>query len=302
MMSTPLAPGWEIKFRLACAERRGDAYQELFAQIMERRDPGFQRVRPWGNAGDRKNDGWSPARRMLFQCYAPASLTAADLTNKLDEDYAGAIDYWKDYFDTWVFVHDDLTGMAPIVAKKIAELNKKSEDVACTAWGHHELREEFASLHDADRTAILGPALTPHDFMSVDAAKLKPLIAALGNMTPDPGAVVTAVPPDKIDANELAPAQVEFLKFGSVRAPLVEQYLTNSFILPTHADEIAEAVSTRYKHLRADGLTAADTFDVLLAWISGGGGDSTTAANALAIQAYFFERCHIFEVPGGVHP
>jgi len=52
-MAAPLASGWEIKFRLACAERRGDAYQDLFAQIMERRDPAFQRVRPWGNAGDR---------------------------------------------------------------------------------------------------------------------------------------------------------------------------------------------------------------------------------------------------------
>lgn len=301
-MATPLAPGWEIKFRLACAERRGDAYQDLFAQIMERRDPGFQRVRPWGNVGDRKNDGWSPDRRMLFQCYAPASLTAAELTNKLDEDYTGAIAYWKEYFDTWVFVHDDLDGMAPMVAKKIAELNKKAEAVACTAWGHPELREEFASLNDSDRTAILGPALTPHDFMSVEAAHLKPLIAALGNMIPDPGATVAAVPPDKIEANELLPAQVEFLKFGSARAPLVEQYLTNSFILPTHADEIAEAVSARYKQLRGEGLASSDIFDVLLAWISGGGGDSTTAVNALAILAYFFERCHIFEVAGGVHP
>ena len=298
-MSTPLASGWEIKFRLACAERRGDAYQDLFAQIMERRDPGFRRVRPWGSAGDRKNDGWSPARRMLFQCYAPATLTASDLTNKLDEDYAGAIAYWKKYFDTWVFVHDDLAGMAPIVARKIAELNEKANEVACTAWGHPELREEFASLHDSDRTAILGPALTPHDFISVEAARLKPLIAALGNMTPDPAAIVAVVPPDKIEANELSPAQVEFLKLGSARAPLVEQYLTKSFILPTHADEIAEAVSARYRELRGAGLASSDIFDILLAWISGGGGDSTTAANALAILAYFFERCHIFEVSGG---
>lgn len=296
-MATPLAPGWEIKFRLACAERRGEAYQDLFAQIMERRDPAFQRIRPWGNAGDRKNDGWSPARRMLFQCYAPSTLSASDLASKLSEDYAGAIDYWEEYFDSWVFVHDDLTGMAPIVAKKIAELDKKSMHVSCTAWGQPELREEFAGLHDADRAAILGPALTPHDFLSVEAHILKPLLEALGYMAPDPMAPIGAVPLDKIEANDLLPAQVDFLKLGASRAPLVEQYLSQAFLLPSHVDEIAEAVSARYRELRNQGHTPAVTFDLLLAWVCGGGGDSVTVANSLAVVAYFFERCHIFEVP-----
>jgi hypothetical protein len=284
---------------LACAERRGDEYQNLFALIMERRDPGFQRVRPWGNAGDRKNDGWSPARRMLFQCYAPSSLKVSELTSKLDEDYAGAIDYWEEYFDTWVFVHDDLTGMAPQVEKKIVELNKKKSEVSCTAWGHFQLREEFASLEDTDRASILGPPLTQQDFLSVDASTLQPLIAALGHMKADPAAPIAPVPPEKVEANDLHPAQIEFLKMGSVRAPLVEHYLSNAFVLPTHADGIAQAVSDRYQSLRDEGRPAAETFDVLLAWITGGGGNSASVANALAIVAYFFERCHIFEISEG---
>jgi hypothetical protein len=299
-MVTPLAQGWEIKFRLACAERRGDAYQDLFAQIMERRDHGFQRVRPWGNVGDRKNDGWSPARRMLFQCYAPSTLSASELETKLDEDYAGAVDYWKDYFDSWVFVHNGLEGMAPMIAKKIVELNTKSADVTCAAWGPSELREEFAQLSDSDRAAILGPALTPHDFMSIAAHTLKPLLEGLGLMAPDPGAPVGAVPPEKIAANQLLADQVNFLKLGSSRAPLVEQYLTQAFLLPSHVDEIAEAVSAEYKKLRADGHSPPVIFDRLLAWVTGGGGDSAILANALAIVAYFFERCHIFEVPEAV--
>jgi hypothetical protein len=172
-VSTPLSHGWEILFRLACLERRGEAYQELFAQIMERREVGFQRVRPWGNQGDRKNDGWSPARRVLFQCYAPSTFSASALATKLTEDYEGAIGYWKEYFDSWVFVHDDLNGMAPLVAKKVVELDAKSKDVSCRAWGAQELREEFACLHDADREAILGPALTSQHFMSVDASTLR---------------------------------------------------------------------------------------------------------------------------------
>ncbi len=297
-MAALLAYGWELKFRLACLDRSGDEYQDLFASIMERRDPGFRRVRPWGNAGDRKNDGWSPARRMLFQCYAPSSLSVSDLTGKMDDDYDGAAAYWQDYFDTWVFVHNDLDGMAPHVALKIVELDGKSEDITCTSWGHPQLRDEFAELTDQDRAAILGPALTHYDFLHVDAEALKPMLEALGRMVIDPATPVAPVPVDKIDANDLVPAQVEFLTFGSVRAPLVEQYLTNAFVLPTHADEIATAVSARYRDLRDAGKSASQVFDELLSWVSGGSGESAVLANALAVLAYFFDRCHIFESPG----
>jgi hypothetical protein len=34
-MGAPLAYGWELKFRLACLERKGDEYQDLFASIMD---------------------------------------------------------------------------------------------------------------------------------------------------------------------------------------------------------------------------------------------------------------------------
>ena len=153
VMVTPLSPGWEIVFRLACLERRDNAFQELFAQIMERRDPSFQRVRPWGNQGDRKNDGWSPERRILFQCYAPSTLDAARLEDKLVEDYEGAIDYWEDYFDKWVFVHNDIRGLAPSISKTMAELDSRSDDVDCSAWGIPQLR---GRVRPASMTLIVG--------------------------------------------------------------------------------------------------------------------------------------------------
>lgn len=284
-------------FRQAFLERRENEFQNLFAQIMERRDPGFQRVRPWGNQGDRKNDGWSPARRMLFQCYAPSTLTSTRLESKLADDYEGAIHHWEPYFDTWVFVHNDRDGMAPAIAARINELDSRSEHVACVPWGFAQLREEFACLHDADRRAILGPPLTPLDFLVVDAASLRPLIEAIGYMSPDPSIAVDPVPVNKIEANALEPAQVEFLRMGSGRAPLVADYLENAYLLPSHADSIAEAVSDRYRRFRDEGRSAAEVFDLMLAWTCGGSIDTTVTASALAVLAYFFDRCHIFEIP-----
>ena len=296
-MSTPLASGWEIRFRLAFLQLQGDAFQDLFAQIMERRDEGFQRVRPWGNQGDRKNDGWSPAHRTLFQSYAPSTLSAAKLEAKLVEDYEGAITHWEKYFDTWVFVHNDIAGLAPSIATKLVELDLQSEHVSVNAWGYPQLREEFAHLHDADRRAVLGPPLTSSDFLDVRATRLRPMIEALGQMVPSPIVEVRPVPEAKIEANDLLPAQVEFLQMGSRSAPLVEHYLTNAYLLPSHADAIAEAVSAQYRQFREEGRLATEIFDFMLSWISGGTAESTVLVHALAILAYFFERCHIFEIP-----
>jgi len=61
---------WETCFENSYLKCHGEAFQELFQTIMERRYPGdFQRVVPWGRAGDLKNDGYLASRRQLFQCY-----------------------------------------------------------------------------------------------------------------------------------------------------------------------------------------------------------------------------------------
>ncbi len=296
-MSHPLASGWEIKFRLAALERSGEAYQELFASIMERRDAGFQRVRPWGNQGDRKNDGWSPGQRTLFQSYAPRTMTAAKLLAKLQEDYDGAKDYWQEFFDTWVFVHNDPDGLGPEAAFLIESLNAEA-DFHCTAWGVNELREQFSLLHDSDKSAILGPELTAADFLSVDAEILRPLLENLGMMIPDPTATVEPVPVTKLNANDLSTDQIEFLRVGSIRAPIVDNYMNNAYLLPSHKDAIAEAVRLRYVQLRDnEQFSSQRIFDELLAWVCGGVSETSVMSNALAILAFFFERCDIFENP-----
>ena len=53
----------------------------------------FQRVRPWGRAGDRKNDGWLPSKRILFQVYAPNEMAASEAINKIEEDFHGALNH-----------------------------------------------------------------------------------------------------------------------------------------------------------------------------------------------------------------
>ena len=36
----------------------GQAFEDIFTAIMNYAEPDFQQINPWGNIGDRKNDGY----------------------------------------------------------------------------------------------------------------------------------------------------------------------------------------------------------------------------------------------------
>ena len=83
--------GYEKDFRIDFLEARGDAFQRLFERVMSLAYPrDFLACRPWGKVGDRKNDGYLPSQRTLFQSYAPNEMTAADAVKKITEDFDGA--------------------------------------------------------------------------------------------------------------------------------------------------------------------------------------------------------------------
>jgi len=40
----------------------GNAFESLFTEIMNCAEPDFQQIKPWGNIGDKKNDGSIPSK------------------------------------------------------------------------------------------------------------------------------------------------------------------------------------------------------------------------------------------------
>ena len=81
---------YRIAFERDFLKKKAGAFQDFFSEIMEKRYKGdFIRVRPWGNVGDRKNDGYLASKRILFQVYAPNELTAAEAVKKIAEDFMG---------------------------------------------------------------------------------------------------------------------------------------------------------------------------------------------------------------------
>ncbi len=86
-------------WKLKCFEAQGTEFQQLFERVMQRvlgEAERFVPVRPYGNMGDKKNDGMLLHSGVIFAAYSPDEFKQAALVTKIKEDLEGAIDHWKD--------------------------------------------------------------------------------------------------------------------------------------------------------------------------------------------------------------
>ena len=287
---------YEAIFEIEFLKKDGDAFQNFFCEIMELRYPGdFIRTRPWGNNGDQKNDGYLRSQRILFQAYGPHTVAVRRVLTKIHEDFAGAKQHWKPYFDTWVLVHN-MRSVPPQVTKLLLDLDAASPPNV-TDWSYASLRNELFLLSEQDIASILGPAPSQSTMVKLGYENLKNVLSHVARQPALLGQDTPAVSGDKLYANSLSEHVQTLLSAGMQRARRVGEFFANWYD-PTYGDEIAQAFKIRYQELRQQGLTPDQIFYGLHEFAGGerrGTPDHESAV--LAVLAYLFEKCDIFEEP-----
>jgi tetratricopeptide (TPR) repeat protein len=150
-----------LKFENAFLSAKGTAFQDLFVSIMSKAHPDdFIACKPWGRSGDKKNDGFLKSARTLFQVYAPNEMSEAEAVKKIDEDFRGALPYWREHFDSWVFVHNSRAGLPPAAKKKLLDLSLAHPAIRIGHWSYEELLGQFRELPTEAMIALYGAAPT----------------------------------------------------------------------------------------------------------------------------------------------
>lgn len=289
---------YEMAFRNRYALSKGEAFQDFFSTIMEMRYPGdFVRVRPWGSLGDHKNDGYLTSKRKLFQCYAPREMSMAACKTKINEDFSEALPYWKAHFDEWIFTHNDIDGLAADVLRVLLDLSTANAPVVAVQWGYPELLEEFSRLSETNLVRLLGPAPGRKNVIDVRLEDIQSLLDHIA-LQPEPRNVdVRVVPARKLEYNQLSQAAGLLLKAGMSRSEVVKKYL-RGLADQTRYDRTAGSFRLRYQELRGAGRAPDDIFVELQKFVAGESVASPShQAATLAILAFFFEACEIFERP-----
>lgn len=293
---------YEQKFEIAFLRANGAAFQELFERLMGfAYKADFMACTPWGNRGDRKNDGFLKSERCLFQAYAPTEMTEAAAMAKIREDFDGAKVHWGKHFDKWVFAHNATVGLPPHVQMLLLDLERANPGLTLEPWCLEEFRTIFRSLSSDDLVTWFGAAPTAETKALLGFKDLKVVLEHLADQPATTGQPVKDVPRGKIEANALSASVATLLREGTIKTPLVVRFF-EQWHDPMLGERIASSFRAKYESLR-ERFTPNVIFAELQAWAGGSErGAPEHELAVLAVMAYYFERCDIFEEPREVTP
>jgi len=287
---------YDLTFKVAFMEKKAQGFQDFFSDLMELRHPGvFVRSRTWGNIGDRASDGQLPSEKAIFACYGPHGMTAKNCITKIEDDFDGAVAYWKD-MGKWVFVHNDMQGLGPTVTKRINELRATNPKVQIEIWGFQRLRQEALGLGEDALFSLLGPAPSRGTMMDLGLADLAPVLDDISGLD-RPSGDLLPVPSNKLEYNRLSEEAMLLISTGLQRSPLVRKYFGRRITLQ---DKLAARFQDEYEQLSRRELSPDEILSALQRFAGGGTvGTPKRQAAILACIAFFFEECDIFERPRG---
>jgi hypothetical protein len=294
---------FRLRLKQAVLERDGQGFQDLFASIMEVAYPeDFVRVAPWGNAGDLKSDGYLASEESLFQCYAPQELTAAKTTAKMRVDFDGAAKHWAGRFKRWVFVHNCANGFPAPLHQALLALPSAAAKLVVEPWGPGEIAARMLRANRADLVDLFGEPIHEVDLEQLGFADIKVIVDHLEKQPVQAPYDIRPVPADKLAANSLSEEVADFLRVGMRKSALVGSFF-RTFHDVTLGDRTAQAFKTEYSRLKGEGHVPDSILFRLLDFTLGPVRQpQPREAAALAVLAYLFEQCDIFERANGAAP
>ncbi len=286
-------------------------YEDLFVAVMTKRYPGFRPVKPHGNKGDEANDGYIRGDGKFYQAYAPESPDdkVTDAVSKATSNFRRLREKWNDEttIREYRFVFNDkFKGAYPVIEHALATMKKKHDLEECEPFLAKDLANEFAQLAPDDQAEIIGGVIPRSEFIeNISFAALTGVLQHLvDNRRPLSTSAAPVVPDfaEKIKWNDIDVA-ASFLINGSYQEGAVDDYFNR------HGDyarsDIRNLLHDAYNEIRQSTVESPlpDTrtgdqvfFQLLDSLVPKPSGQAQDAA--IALIAFFFETCDVFEEPG----
>jgi hypothetical protein len=299
-------------FELQIRKAKGYAYQELFNAIMTRRYKEFTPIRPYGNQGDRKNDGYIPTTGTFFQVYAPNNPgeKLAEAAQKAADDFAGLKAHWHSKCPIRVFrfvFNDEFGGFRGSVVPLEDALATiaSTNGITATTFLAKDLEDEAFALGLDDLQLVLGMIIPePGLIANADYSAVRDVVEYVLNAAQPfvlPGSLVAPAFDKKIEFNGLSRNVAALLSTAAYQVDVVDDYFSSRS--GTYRQDLRDhlaAIYAKERHLRTGSTAPGDTvfFAVLTAITPPSERMHKSVQDAaLVVMAYYFEACDIFEDP-----
>lgn len=288
--------GWALRSRWP--ELYGEAFQGFFHRLMQLRYPGFVNVRTAGRLGDQGSDGLLLDGRRCYACYGPRVGESARWDAKFRDDLASALRQRAGQFDTFVFVHNDMWGVHPLLSTAVAEARNVHTELVFEVMGFERILDELCELRRDQVERLVGQLPTAP--VRVGLAHMTELLKALAaeeDPLPDPRGPLEAPTRDKLDFSRLKPRTRADLVTAMASTVLVDGYYRERIDV-TERDRAGARFGKEYRRAVVEGKDPDEVLAHLRAFLVGTAmPDDATWRAANVVLAAFFETCDVFENP-----
>jgi hypothetical protein len=297
-----------ILFQLKVHSSNGQAYEDLFVDVMRRESSDFVPVKPQGRFGDRKNDGYDRRTGTYYQVFAPENpkLKQQDAVKKLNEDFAGLKKYWDKVTPVREFYfvfNDKYRGVFPAMEADLAAIKKDHHLRDCASFLAHHLEDRLMLLPDDQIQVVVGFVPNPSKIQMLDYSVVNEVINHVMLYKGAIGTTQVFVAPDfdeKIKFNGLSPRVGALLNSAGYQWGILDDYFARNSEFTKQSlrnvlNEMYQDALTKPLAVAGSGDSDLVFFDILDSVAP----DQTQAVRnaGLVLMAYFFESCDIFEDP-----
>ncbi|MFK5925940.1 MAG: hypothetical protein QM483_04835 [Desulfuromusa sp.] len=284
-------------FKLKIHEANGQAFEDIFTAIMNYVESDFQSIKPWGNIGDRKNDGYIKSKGIFFQVFSPEEITKSyvNVVKKLNSDFNGLLNQWSPVNEFYFVVNDKYQGVNADCEQAIQSIK---DDYGITNAGFKtaaDLENLLFSLDEDQFFTIVGFLPDP-SMIQLDFSVLSEIINHLMSLSLPKTQDSPIIYPDwdeKITFNNLDSLEAKYLNDGFLQIGSLDEYLNNQSNF--FADEVKDKIREIYTECSKT-YSGSEIFWEMVNMISTKPETSFQSAGIVLISKYF-ETCDVFEEP-----
>jgi len=275
----------------------GQAFEDIFISIMNYAEADFQPIKPWGDIGDRKNDGYIRNKGIFYQVFAPEVIKKSyvEVVKKTKKDFTGLLSQWKDIKEFYFVVNDKLNGVNADCEQAIQDIKTDYNLQNAGILIVKDLENILFKLDDDQIINIVGNAPDPA-LIRFDFSILGEVIDFIMKLPLPSGEEANIILPDwkeKIKFNDLSDYIADYLNNGCIHIPSLNKYLSNN------SDFLADSLRDKMNDIYVHEKLKKDGDDLFWAIVSSASPKATQSFQTavIVIMSKYFESCDIFKEP-----
>lgn len=274
----------------------GNAFEDLFTQVMNYAESEFEQIKAWGNIGDRKNDGFIRSKGIFYQVFAPEDINKSypDAITKLEKDFTGLVSQWHPVKEFYFVVNDKYKGVNADANQTIANIVKAHSLIKGKILTSKDIESIVFGFADDLIIKIVGYLPDWEQITSLDFSVLNQVIGYIMKL-PNIKVVGVIKFPDwdeKIIFNNISKQTKQYLDTASFNLGALNEFLANENFL---AEELQKKLIGLYEELKPSYNGDSLFWEIVNKCIPKN--EQAFLTPILTIMAKYFESCDIFDEP-----